>query len=141
MSLAGGLDQVRVGQGDRAQDHPAHAAGQPIVDRRHGADAAAQLHGDIKGRQNAGHGGGVHRLSFEGAIKINQVNPFTAGVPERLRLRRRVVGKHRRLVHVALIQAHAIAVLEVDGGKKDHAGHAPFIIPRRSRKKIEPQRR
>jgi hypothetical protein len=41
-----------------------------------------------------------------------------------MRLRRRIAAEHGGARHVALLQAHAQAVLEVDGGKQDHAGLA-----------------
>ena len=37
----------------------------------------------------------------------------------------RVGAEHGRLVHVALFEAHALAVLEVDGGKEDHDAGSP----------------
>ena len=42
---------------------------------------------------------------------------------ERLRLRGRVAVEHGRARHVALLQPHADAVLQVDGGKQDHGVH------------------
>ena len=47
-------------------------------------------------------------------------NPAAANAA---RLRGRVGVEHRRLRHVAAHQAHAFAVLEVDGGKEDHGRH------------------
>ena len=37
-----------------------------------------------------------------------------------MRLRRRIAVEDGGARHVALLQAHAEAVLEVDGGKQDH---------------------
>ena len=45
---------------------------------------------------------------------------WEALVLERARLRRRVVVEHGRGVHLAELEAHALAVFEVDGGKEDH---------------------
>ena len=42
---------------------------------------------------------------------------------EGLRLRRRIEVEHGRARHVALLQAHALTVLQIDGGKKDHGFH------------------
>ena len=39
---------------------------------------------------------------------------------ERVRLRRRIAVEHGRARHVALLEPHAGAVLEVDGGEQDH---------------------
>jgi len=45
---------------------------------------------------------------------------FKALPLERLRLRRRIAVEHGRARHIALLQAHGKAVLEIDGGKQDH---------------------
>ncbi len=66
---------------------------------------------------------GVHRLAGEGAVEIDDVQIFEAlrlegaapAPPDRV--------EHGRARHVALLQAHAGAVLEVDGGKQDHGFH------------------
>ena len=38
-------------------------------------------------------------------------------------LRRGIEVEHGRTRHVALFEAHALAVFQVDGGKKDHGFH------------------
>ncbi len=48
---------------------------------------------------------------------------FEALPREGLRLRRRIAVEHRRARHVALLQAHGFAVLQIDGGKQDHGFH------------------
>ena len=40
-----------------------------------------------------------------------------------LRLRRGVEIEHGRARHVALLEPHALAVLQVDGGEQDHGFH------------------
>src|SRR5262249_10392773 len=52
--------------------------------------------------------------------KIDDVEIFEALRLECLRLRRRIAMKHRRARHVALLEPHAGAVLEIDGRKEDH---------------------
>ncbi len=42
---------------------------------------------------------------------------------EGARLRRRIEVEHGRARHVALFEAHALAVLQVDSGKKNHGFH------------------
>ena len=42
---------------------------------------------------------------------------------ERVRLRRRIAVEHRRPRHVALLQAHGLAVFQIDGGKENHGFH------------------
>ena len=65
----------------------------------------------------------IHRLAGEGAVEIDDMQPGKALSREGLRLRRRIGVEDGRLLHVALLQAHAAPVLEVDGGKKDHGRH------------------
>ena len=50
------------------------------------------------------------------------MQPLEALLRERAGLRGRVVVEHGGLVHLAELEAHALAVLEVDGGEQDHAG-------------------
>jgi hypothetical protein len=50
------------------------------------------------------------------------MQPFAAGIGERLGLRCRAVVEHGGARHVAAQQPHALAVLQIDGGKKDHRG-------------------
>ena len=47
----------------------------------------------------------------------------------------RVEIEHGRACHVALLQAHALAVLEIDGGKKDHGFHFRKLAIRASPKR------
>ena len=45
------------------------------------------------------------------------------------RLRRRIAVEHRRARHVALLQPHGFAVLQIDGGEEDHGFHfKKFVI-------------
>ena len=39
------------------------------------------------------------------------------------RLRRRIEVEHGDARHVALFEAHALAIFQVDGGKQDHGFH------------------
>ena len=65
------------------------------------------------------------------------MQPAEPGVPPRQRLRGRIVGIDRRLVHLAPAQPHAGAVLQVDGGIKrqlsggDHCGGLVSTLPQR----------
>ena len=43
-------------------------------------------------------------------------------------LRARVVVEDGCLVHVAEFQAHALAILQIDGGKKDHSRQIPSTM-------------
>ena len=66
---------------------------------------------------------GVHRLAGEGAVEIDDVQILEALRLEGMRLRGRIAVKHGRARHVALLQAHGEAVLQIDGGKQDHGFH------------------
>ena len=91
-----------------------------ILDGRHVADAAAELHRNGDGREDGVDRVAVDRLARKGAVEVDDVQIVEALVLERARLRRRVVVENGGGVHVAELQAHALAVLEVDGGEQDH---------------------
>jgi hypothetical protein len=112
--------QVGVLDRDGAEDHAGDPLLQPHLDRGHVADAAAELGGNIGGREDALHRRAVHRLAREGAVEIDQVQPLAARVLERARLGGGIGVEHGGLVHLAAQEAHGLAVLEVDGGVEDH---------------------
>ena len=62
----------------------------------------------------------VDRLAGEGAVEIDDVQVAEALGLERAGLRGRIVVEDGGLSHLAALQAHALAVLQVDGGKQDH---------------------
>ena len=77
----------------------------------------------------------VHRLAGEGAVEIDDVQIFEALRCEGSRLRGGIAVEHGRARHVALLQAHALAVLEIDGGEQDHGFHfKKFAISARPRR-------
>ena len=65
----------------------------------------------------------VHRLAGEGTVEIDDMQIFKALRGKGTRLRHRIEVEHGRPRHVALFEAHALAVLQVDGGKEDHGFH------------------
>ena len=65
----------------------------------------------------------VHRLAGEGAVEIDHVQMLEALRLEGMRLRRRIAMEHGRARHVALLQPHGEAFLQVDGGEQDHGVH------------------
>ena len=73
--------------------------------------------------ENALDRGGVHRPAREGAVEIDDVEIVEALLGEALRLRGGVGVEDSRLRHVAAHEAHAFAVLQIDGGKQDHGRH------------------
>ena len=87
------------------------------------ADAAAELHRHRHHLQHRLDRLRVHRLAGEGAVEIDHVQILKALRGEARRLRRGIEIEHGGAVHVALFEAHALAVLEIDGGKKDHGFH------------------
>ena len=74
----------------------------------------------VIGVEDALDRGGIDRLAGERAVEIDDVQILEALRLERPRLRRRIAVKHGRARHVALLEPHAGAVLEVDGGEQDH---------------------
>src|SRR5574338_474237 len=48
--------------------------------------------------------------------------PSCTGIEPVPRHRARIFGEHRGGVHFALLQAHTMTVLEVDGGDQQHTG-------------------
>ena len=98
--------------------------GEPALDRRHVTDAAAKLHRHLCGRQNRVDRRAVDRAALEGTVEVDHVQALEAGFGEGARLGARIAVEGGRLGHVALDQANAGAVLEVDGGKQDHGAHS-----------------
>ena len=96
----------------------------PALDRRHVADAAAELHRDAGRLEDALDRVDIDRPAGECAVEIDDVQIFEALRLEGVRLRRRIAVKHGRARHVALLEPHADAVLEVDGREQDHAPHS-----------------
>ena len=87
------------------------------------ADAATKLERHLRGGENALDRGGIDRLAGKGAVEIDDMQIFKALRRKGACLRRRIAMKHRRARHVALLQPHAGAVLEIDGRKQDHGVH------------------
>jgi hypothetical protein len=105
-----------------ADDDVAQAVVQVALDRVQVAQAAAQLHGDLA--VHLGQDGldrrFVDRLAGEGPVQVHQVQPSRPGVEPAPRHGRRVLAEGGRNVHVALLQAHALAVFQVDGRYQQH---------------------
>ena len=118
-----------------ADDHVADAVVEVALDGVEVADAAAQLHRDLL----ADHADDfadrelVLRLAGHGAVQVDQVQPLRAQLQPVLRHCRRVLGEHGDRLHVALLQAHAMAVLDVDGRNDLHGGQRAVRRVRRAR--------
>ena len=88
------------------------------------ADAAAELDRDLLAddADDLADRLLVLRLAGERAVQIDQVQPLRALLEPMLRHRRRILGEHGGGLHVALLQADAVAVLEIDRGDDQHGG-------------------
>src|SRR5215217_5954859 len=84
------------------------------------ANAAAELDGEFYGLKDLLDCSAVDALAGKGAVEIDDVEIVKTLVLERFCLRRGIVVEDGRLVHVAELEAHALAVLEVDSGDEDH---------------------
>ena len=126
---------MRIAHRRGADDDAVDTLAEPGVHRRHVAHAAAELHRNADGFQNAIDRVGIHRPAGEGAVEIDDVQIGKALHLERARLRRRVAMKHGGARHVALLQPHGQALFQIDGRKQDHGFHfKKFAIRRRPRR-------
>lgn len=87
------------------------------------ADAAAELDRVLRRLEDCLDGRTVDALAGKGAVEIDDMQPFEALVLEGFRLGGGIVVVDGRLVHITKLEAHALAVLEVDGRKEDHGFH------------------
>ena len=96
---------------------------QPGLDRLKIANAAAELH---RHRDRAKHRFDrlrIHRLAGKGAVEIDHMQIFKPLRGKGACLSRRIEVEHGRARHVALFKAHALAVLQIDGGEENHGFH------------------
>ena len=107
-SLRRPADQIGIAHRGRAEDDPRDLARQPALDRRHVADAAAELDRHLGRGKDRLDGGAVDRAAGEGAVQVDHMQPREAGFGETARLRRRVGVEHGRPRHVARLEAHAL---------------------------------
>ncbi len=84
------------------------------------ADAATKLHRVLRRLQDRIDGSAIDAFTGKGAVQVDDMQPFEALVFEGAGLCGRIRIIDGRLVHIAQLEANALAVLEVDGGKKDH---------------------
>ena len=116
---AASLHQGRIAHRGGADDGAVDAFFEPAGDRRHVADAAAELHRQRHAFEDPLDRRHIDRPAGKGAVEVDHMEIFESLRLEALRLRGGIAVEHRRARHVALLQAHADAVLEVDGGKQD----------------------
>ena len=85
------------------------------------ADAAANLDRQVGERRgDAADAIGVHRKTGHRAVEIHQVQPLRAGFDPAPRHGQRIIGEDRLVIHIALTQAYAPSVLEIDRGYQQH---------------------
>src|SRR5215813_6580422 len=113
-------DECGIAHRRGADDDAVDPLAEPGLDSRHVADAAAQLHAQADRLENAVDRRGVHRPAREGSVEIDDVEMAKTFGLERMRLRGGIAVEHGRAPHVALFEAHAYALFEVDGGEEDH---------------------
>ncbi len=91
-----------------------------------GADAATKLNRVARRAKNGLDRRAVDAFALEGAVEVDDMQPFEALLLEGFRLRRRILVIDRRRVHLAELQADALAILQIDGGKEDLLRHQGF---------------
>ena len=112
--------QCRIAGSDSSENDTADTLVEPHGDCREIANAAAKLHRDRDASKYHFDGCGVDRLSGEGTVEIDQMQPLESLALESEGLSGGIGIEDGRRLHVALLQAHALTVFEVDGGKQDH---------------------
>ncbi len=115
--------EIRIAHRRRADDDTRHAFAKPAFDRPQIADATAELHRHFDARENGIHSTRIHRLAGESTVEIDDMQIGKALTLESLGLRRGIFVKYCRLIHVAIEQTDAFAVLKIDCGKQDHGCH------------------
>src|SRR5690606_38461086 len=118
--LAGFPHQRRIAYCHRTEDHARDTLREPGFDRRHVANATTELSRDVDAREDALHRSRIRRLPREGTIEIDDMQIAEALLLERARLRAGVVVEDGRRAHLAVLEADALAVLEVDRREQDH---------------------
>ena len=121
MILGQAANQIGIVQSGGAHHHAPHTRRQPAFHVRGGADAATNLNlAAAKPGQRRLHASGIAAVTGERTIQIDNMQMRRARGAEQCCLRRRVVSINRGAVHVAFGQPHALAALQIDGGKNNH---------------------
>src|SRR5688572_2694887 len=92
-----------------------------MLDRIAVADAAAELKRNFYRGDDLANRWRIHRSSRERAVEIDKMQIFETRRFKCARLRSGIIVEHCRLRHVALPQAHATSILQIDRGKNNHA--------------------
>ncbi len=86
-----------------------------------GADTAAKLNRIFGCFQDRFNSLAVDAFASKGTVEIDHMQPFKALILKSFGLCCRVFIVNGRLIHVAKLEAHALTVFQIDGGKKDHS--------------------
>ena len=116
------FQKAGVFDGCGANDDVADAAVDVFFNGVQVADTATELHRDVVAHrfQDAADGAEVLRLASERAVQVDQVQtprPFVHPLQGHFG---GVFAENGGLVHIALDQANAVAVFEVNGGDEEH---------------------
>ena len=110
-----GFDEGRVPESGGAQNHPAHAPVQVVGHGLHIPDAAAHLHLEIGVVHHVEDELGVLGLAVLGAVQVYHMEPAGPLLLEPQGGLQGVPGYHLGGVVVPPEQAHALALVQVDG--------------------------
>ena len=110
---AGLLDQRRILHCRTAQNQTLHAHLQQPFNGLHIADAAAKLHRNFHGLQNAFNNRHVLALTSQRTVKVNKVQPFGPAVRPLGSHLCRVVSKNRFGIEAPLCQTHAATATDI----------------------------
>ena len=110
-------------QGRRPDDHTPHAGVEQRVGGGVVAHAPTRLHGHVDGGGDGGHDRPVAGVAGAGGVEVDHVDPRRPGGGERPGLGDGVVAVHGLLPVVALVEAHAPPVAQVDRRVEVEAVH------------------
>src|ERR1700722_2981911 len=116
-------DEIGIADRRGSDDDPSDTALQPAAHGLHVANSAAELQLNREPGENVSNGIGVHWLASERPVEIDDVKIVEPLRDERSCLSSGVRVERCRSRHIALDEANALAVLEIDGGKEDHGRH------------------
>mmetsp|Transcript_6310 Transcript_6310/g.25573 ORF Transcript_6310/g.25573 Transcript_6310/m.25573 type:complete len:366 (-) Transcript_6310:1389-2486(-) len=119
---AGVLQEAGVLDRGGADDHVAQAVVQVALDGVEVTDAAAELDRDLVADllDDGLDGWLVHRLAGEGAVQVHQMQAARPCIEPAPGHGGGILAEGGRVVHVALLEADAATVFEVDGGDQQH---------------------
>ena len=112
-----------VAHGRSTDDDAGNTLAEPAFDGCHVAHTPTELYTHRGTLKNTINRFSIHRLTGKRAIKIDDVQIIKTLRFKSQRLRGGIAVKHRGPRHVALLQAHGLAFLEIDSGKQNHGDH------------------